>query len=268
MVFIDPGAALAPRRFGLPPHPCEEGRLGEVLGVIRERLLESHVAVVTHYHYDHYLYRIGEEEYYHRGLVLAVKHPESSINASQRVRAWRLLRRMGVGERVARLVYADGGVLEFEDVVLRFSPPVPHGERGTPLGYVVMVGVEADGVRFVHASDVQGPGDRAALEWIVGFRPDVVVLSGPPLYLEGGRVASVERMMGNLFELVSRLPRGSTLVVDHHFVRDGVPGVLGDVRRVAAARGVRVVTCAEFMGVEPRVLEAERRELWRGVRSC
>ncbi|AEM37967.1 hypothetical protein Pyrfu_0095 [Pyrolobus fumarii 1A] len=268
-VFIDPGASFAPRRYGLPPHPCEEARLEEALSRIRSVLRDVHAAVITHYHYDHYLYRSGEEEYY-RGLLLLVKHPESSINVSQRLRAHRFLRKQGVAE-LARVAYADGGSFEVEDVRLVFSPPVPHGRPGTPLGYVVMVLVEADGVRLVFASDVQGPGSREALEWIISTRPDVVIMSGPPTYMEGVKVPEEEVRASTslLLELVSRLPRGSTLVLDHHTLRDAsFREKLGEVYSLAGTRGVRVVTAAEFMGVPLEPLEALRRRLWEGEVSC
>ena len=263
-ILIDPGASLAPRRYGLPPHPVEEARLEEVLGEIRSLMRDVHAVAITHYHYDHYLYRRGEEEYY-RGLRVFAKHPREHINQSQRLRAHRLLEKQGVAG-IARVEYADGRSFEVEDVRLVFSPPVPHGRPGTPLGYVVMVLVEADGVRLVYASDTQGPGSREALEWIVSASPDIVIISGPPLYMEGGRVPEEEirEELGNLEELASRLPRGSILVVDHHSLRDlGYREKLEPVYRAAAARGVRVVTAAELMGRPVEQLEARRRELWR-----
>ncbi len=268
-VFIDPGASLAPRRYGLPPHPCETSRLEGVLSRVRLVIRDVHVVVITHYHYDHYLYRSGEEEYY-KGLRLLVKHPESWINASQRCRARRLLVRQGVAD-VARVEYADGRVFEVEDVVLRFSPPVPHGKPGTPLGYVVMVSVEADGVRLVFASDVQGPGSREALEWILAQKPDIVIMSGPPLYMEGVRVdkGELEESMHNLEMLVRVLPRGSTLVVDHHTARDPrFREKLSSITSAAGERGVKLTTAAGFMGVREELLEAYRRELWRGDMTC
>ena len=264
LVVIDPGASLAPRRYGLPPHPVEQARLEEVLNEIRRLVREAHAAVITHYHYDHYLYRSGEEEYY-RGVRLYVKHPRSSINRSQALRAHRLLERQGVAS-LARVEYADGRSFELEDVRLVFSPPVPHGRPGTPLGYVVMVLVEADGVRLVYGSDTQGPGSREALRWIIEAKPDIVIISGPPTYMEGGRVPreEVEASLRNLVELVQSLPRGSTLVVDHHALRDiGYREKLRDAYGAAAARGVRLVTAAEFMGRPIEQLEAMRRDLWR-----
>ncbi len=236
---------------------------------MRESLRDVHAAVITHYHYDHYLYRRGEEEYY-KGLRLFVKHPEEWINASQRGRARRLLVRQGVAG-LARVEYADGRVFELEDIVLRFSPPVPHGRPGTPLGYVIMVAVEADGVRLVFASDVQGPGSREALDWIIAAKPDIVVMSGPPLYMEGVRVdrGELEESMRNLAELVERMPRGSTLVVDHHTARDpSFHEKLSSIVEAASARGVKLVTAAGLMGVREELLEAHRRELWRGELRC
>ncbi len=53
-VLIDPGVSLAPRRYGLPPHPIEEQRMNEHWEDIKEHAARSDVLIVTHYHYDHY----------------------------------------------------------------------------------------------------------------------------------------------------------------------------------------------------------------------
>ncbi|MDK2464732.1 MAG: MBL fold metallo-hydrolase, partial [Candidatus Korarchaeota archaeon] len=52
-LLIDPGVALAPRRFGLPPHDVERERLRSLARVIEEHARRARILVVTHYHYDH-----------------------------------------------------------------------------------------------------------------------------------------------------------------------------------------------------------------------
>lgn len=263
-IFIDPGASLAPRRYGLPPHPVELERLEESLARIREELRDSQVVVITHYHYDHYLPRPGDAELY-RGKLLFVKHPASSINVSQRIRAYRFLRRNGVGELAGRVAYMDSGEGEVEGVRLVFSEPVPHGPEGTKLGYVVMVLVEAEGRRLAFTSDVQGPTSRRALDILVSWRPHTVVLGGPPTYLEGFKVP-VEQVEQGLrgMELLLGTPGLEELVVDHHLTRDpNYRERISDLLEKARRIGVRVATAAEYMGVREELLEARRRELWR-----
>ncbi len=266
-IFIDPGASLAPRRYGLPPHPVELRRLEEALERIREELLDSDAVVVTHYHYDHYLFRPEDSDLY-RGKLLFVKHPTSSINVSQRIRAYRFLKKNRVEEKADNVVYMDSSTAELGGVRLEFSEPVPHGPEGTKLGYVVMAMVEAGGRRLVFTSDVQGPMSRRAVEIIQAWRPSIVVLGGPPTYFEGFKVPveHVEQGLKSMEELVG-MPGLEELVVDHHLVRDlNYRDRISRVLEKAGRLGVRVVTAAEYMGVEEDLLEARRRELWRSGR--
>ena len=263
-IFIDPGASLAPRRYGLPPHPVELERLEESLERIREELRDSQGIIITHYHYDHYLPRPEDAELY-RGKTLFVKHPTSSINVSQRIRAYRFLRKNGVEELADRVIYMDSAEAEVEGVKLVFSEPVPHGPEGTKLGYVVMVLVEAEGRRLAFTSDVQGPMSRRALDILVSWRPHTVVLGGPPTYFEGFKVPveHVERGLRGM-ELLAETPGLEELVVDHHLTRDinyreRISGLLDKAGKL----GVKVFTAAEYMGVREELLEARRRELWR-----
>ena len=258
-IAVDPGVSYAPRRYGLPPHPVELKRVEEVRDEILRELEDTDVIVVTHYHYDHYLYR---SEWYHayKGKTLIVKHPEQNINASQKVRAYRLLKKGGVASLVSRLEYGDGRRFELPGgVVVEVSPPVPHGVEGTRLGYVVMVMVEYDGCRFVHASDVQGPASETALRQLLGWRPDVVFLSGPPLYRESvDDDGAALRGLEGLRTLAREVP---LVVVDHHMARSlDYPERLREVNREA---GVEALTsAARFMGRECELLEARRKELW------
>ena len=259
-VVIDPGVSYAPRRYGLPPHPAELERLREIEERIRRELVDADVVVVTHYHYDHYIRGDGAAELY-RGKLLLIKHPRSMINASQRMRAYRWLRLDGVEEAAERIIYIDGSRVELDGVVVEASPPVPHGAPGTPLGYVVMVSVECCGERIIHASDVQGPVDGAALRWILERKPDILFISGPPTYFAGFKVPreEVEKGLEGLRRLAEAL-RDSTIIADHHFARDlAYPEYISGLRGL----GARVVSAAEYMGVPYEPLEALRKQLWR-----
>ncbi|KSW12741.1 hypothetical protein CF15_05625 [Pyrodictium occultum] len=259
-IFIDPGVSYAPRRYGLPPHPLEIRRLEEIKERIYKELEDTDIVVITHYHYDHYLYR-GEEAELYRGKVLLVKHPTRSINVSQRIRAHRLLKGNRVAELARQVIYLDGSTYRVDQgLEIRGSPPVPHGPDGTKLGYVVMVLVECCGYRFVHGSDVQGPISARAMEILQRWSPELVFISGPPTYFEGYKVdeESVAQGLRHLEEL-ARAAR-EAVVADHHFARDlEYPSYLEDIR----SRGGRVLSAAEFMGVEYEPFEALRRDLWR-----
>jgi len=262
-IIIDPGAALAPRRYGLPPHPLEYERLNEVLGVIRKELVDSDMVIITHYHYDHYLRSKDDVEFYN-GKKLYVKDPYTMINASQRIRAFRLFKKNKIEGLVKEIIFADGKIVEYGRVKLYFSQPVPHGEEGTPLGYVIMVMVEEDGYRILHTSDVQGPISNKTLDLIFEWKPNMIILCGPPTYFEGYKVptASIKRGLNNMLKLLE-LEELETIIIDHHLLRDlNYRERISELLRLSKAYKIRIYNAAEYMGQEINQLEARRRELW------
>ena len=264
VVGLDLGASLAPRRYGLPPHELELRRLEESLEEAERWLTESHVVVITHYHYDHYM-RDRPELY--KGKMLLVKDPRSNINRSQAIRSHVFLKKKGV-EEIARVEPADGRVFEVEDVRIEFSPAVWHGEPGTKVGRVIMARIVTEDGVVVYTSDVQGPGDPEALRILLEWsepRPDIVILGGPPTYFAGFKVpvAAVESGLRMMLEVVEKV-RPRVLVVDHHLLRDlRYAEKIQEHIEAAGRLGVRLVTAAELMGRPVEQLEARRRELWR-----
>jgi predicted metallo-beta-lactamase superfamily hydrolase len=146
--------------------------------------------------------------------------------------------------------------VEVEGVTIRFSPPLPHGQDGSEFGHIVAVTVD-DGMRFVHASDLQGPASPVATAYLVRERPDLVYVSGAPTYLQGqiGREV-VQRGIDNLVRLVGET--GCRVILDHHAVRE--PRFRD--RLAQAFNTGRVVTAAEFLGRGDECLEARRAALW------
>ncbi len=265
LIVIDPGASLAPRRFGLPPHELEKRELELALDRIRDAMGEASVVVITHYHYDHYIR--GEPDLY-RGKLLIIKHPRRDINRSQAIRSYRLLKKEGVAEIARDIVYGDSQTVSIGRLRVDLSPPVWHGYPGTRVGRVIMVRIVDRDESLVYTSDVQGPADPAALEILRSWsrpRPRVMVVDGPPTYFAGFKVPveHVEEGLRGMAEAV-RLVKPEVLVVDHHLLRDiRYAEKINDTMRASREVGVKVLTAASYMGVEERLLEARRRELWR-----
>ncbi len=257
-IAVDPGVSYAPRRYGLPPHPRELERLEEKKELIYGELIDTDIIVITHYHYDHYLYHEDEAEYY-KNKILLIKDPRHSINVSQRIRAHRLLKKMNI-ESIAKDIHIlDNNVYEIDKgLIIRGSPPVPHGPDDSKLGYIAMVLIECCGERIVHASDVQGPISRKALEIIAEWRPTILIISGPPTYFAGLKVEEEQVRQGlNNLSLLAEI--ADVLVADHHFARDlEYPSYLDQLRRI----NTRVLSAAEFMGLPVELLEAQRKLLW------
>ena len=115
----------------------------------------------------------------------------------------------------------------------------------------------------MHAPDVQGPMYDEPLKLVLAKKPDLVLMGGPPTYLEGFKVESNALITAQqkLIELAKRVP---LLVVDHHLLRSlDYRDYLRPVISSAERAGNRVLTAAEFVGLEPELLEARRKELHR-----
>ncbi len=263
-VGLDLGAAIAPRRYGLPPHDVEWRRLYEALDKAESLVRESDVIVLTHYHYDHYL-RDNPELYYNKTLI--VKDYSRNINASQRFRGYMFLLKTGLKDR-ARILIGDNNVFKIGDLTVELSKPVWHGEPGTKVGRVLMVRVTCEGESLIFTSDVQGPADPEALTILEGWstpRPSIAIVGGPPTYFSG-KVVSVESVEMGLRGLASfmRKAKPEMLILDHHLLRDlNYKSHIREHEEIARELNVKLQTAAEYEGRPIEQLEARRRELWR-----
>jgi predicted metallo-beta-lactamase superfamily hydrolase len=154
--------------------------------------------------------------------------------------------------------------LDLIEAEVTVSPPLPHGEEGTPLGHVVglLVTDRLEGRRFVFASDVQGPLSGVVAAWLIRQRPHLVYCSGPPAYLERDLGhALIEQGVENCLRVVEQT--GCRVILDHYAIRD----VRYRERFARLWATGRVVTAAGFLGLDDQPLEAQRRTLWAGARK-
>jgi hypothetical protein len=141
------------------------------------------------------------------------------------------------------------------DGSLSFSPPIPHGEEGRGNGTVMMTRIEDGGEVFVHASDIQMLNDEA-IEFILAWQPNIVIASGPPIYLPVLTLEKQEKALHRTLQLAKEV---DTLILDHHLMRSKKGKQWLD--RVCSLSGGKVICAADFMGRRRRLLEAER-VLW------
>ena len=256
-IVIDPAVALAPNRFGLPPHPVEEEAEAALWSRVKEQVAKADVIIVTHYHYDHV---DPKEPEIYEGKTVLLKHPRRMINRSQRERAASLLPRLR--KLADGIMYADGRSFSFGDTEVRLSKPVPHGATATR-GYVIEVSVRADET-FLFTSDVQGPVLEEQVDFILGEEPDLVFVDGPTTYIDSPYLPVELREANDNLVRIVREAGISRLVVDHHLTRDlDYRERIGRVYEAGEELGVTVECAAEFLDVEPNLLEARRRELYQ-----
>ncbi|MBS7288090.1 MAG: hypothetical protein KIH01_04935 [Candidatus Freyarchaeota archaeon] len=262
-IVVDPGVALAPRRYGLPPHPIELKRMSEHWNRIKEAAIAADILVVTHYHYDHHN---PHEPNIYRGKTVLVKHPTKKINLSQKRRAAFFFEQVRPLARV--LEYSDGREFSFDNVTLKFSQPVFHG-TSEKLGYVTELSISEGSCTLVFTSDVEGPSLEEQAEFILQEDPDIVICDGPVTYMLGYRYdyESLEKSLVYVSKIFHET-KVKEFIFEHHLLRDlDWREKLKPLLLEAEDCGVKVVTAAEYMGLENELLEANRKNLWEKLRE-
>ena len=139
--------------------------------------------------------------------------------------------------------------------MLSFSKPVPHVVSEHNLEKVIMTRIEGDCI-FVHASDIQLLNNEAVSK-IVSWGPDVVLASGPPLYLCRLSKDQVKEAWENAIRLSQKV---DTLILDHHLMRsyDGFEWV----EMLSDETNKKIMCGADFMKKPRMLLEAQRKDLY------
>jgi predicted metallo-beta-lactamase superfamily hydrolase len=256
-ILIDPGATLAPARFGLPPAEDEWEALRRANDRISAYATRSSFIFVSHYHEDHF----RSDPVTYAGRLVLAKDPRRMIAGRQARRAEALWKAL---EGQAKVESADGIHRRESSLELRVSPPLPHGVDGTPFGSVVALTIvdPAERERFVFAGDLQGPASAVAAAYLIQQRPTLLYLSGPVSYLERevGRDV-IERAIDHLLRIVEAT--GCRVIMDHHALRDA-----RFAERFARLWDTsRVVTAAAFLGLPEAPLESRRNRAWAPARK-
>jgi predicted metallo-beta-lactamase superfamily hydrolase len=268
-ILIDAGVALGPR-FGKKPHPIEYQARAQCRARIREYASKSQVIIVSHYHNDHHTPNytdtvwLGssaqEAEQIYRGKIMIMKSIRDSINLAQRKRGWmfqRFLKTIGSTCHIA-----DGAKFEFGKTIVRMSTPVPHGEEASGLGWVLMTTIESEHKKIIHASDVQGPMSKKTTNAILKQKPDLLLLGGPPFYLEKVKVdtKTIRGGVANAIKIARSIP---TVIFEHHALRsENWIEEIRPIRDAASEAGHVVVTAAEYLGLKSNALESIRQRLY------
>ena len=257
-ILIDPGVALGPRRYGLPPHPVEIERLHQHWERILKAAQQADIFIITHYHYDHH--NPDHVEIF-EGKEVYIKHPLENINRSQRGRASFFRERLG--ELPSKVEFAEGKTLRFGRTTVVFSDSVFHGTNSR-LGHVVEVFIESPDGTFLFSSDVEGPAVEEQVRFILEHPAEIIYIDGPMTYMLGYRYSAkhLERSIENLIRIIEEV-RPKVMILDHHLLRDlHWRERMAPVFDAGEGNGVKVVCAAEFMGEPVEQLEARRKELY------
>ena len=254
-ILIDPGIALGYLRHGLLPHPFQV-----LAGAIIRKKIVSALAgatdvVFSHFHGDHVpLEHANPYQLSMQSVAGLLKGPRIWGPGPENLQGEMRRRRDAICLACGRDIPVSEGL---SNGPFRFSGPMPHGESGGVLGTVMMTRIEEDGFVFVHASDIQlleGLPIRQILDW----EPDVVLASGPPLYLAGLHKSFWEKALENALCMSEKV---KTIILDHHLLRSR-QGIrwLDELN----ARSMNSIICAaDFMGEKRRFLEAWRNDLYK-----
>jgi predicted metallo-beta-lactamase superfamily hydrolase len=256
-IVIDPGVALGYVRNGLLPHPVQIA----VGRQIRERILnvlENATDVVfSHFHGDHV--PLVDANPYQLSM-------RSLPRTFQELRCWSKSDDDLTGKvrkRFQDLVDLSGSNMQVaegrSEGRLSFSRSVPHGTLDSNMGTVMMTRVEMNGCVFVHASDIQLLDDRT-IDKVIGWRPDIVLAAGPPLYLAQLNNTEREAARDNAVRLAQQV---EVVILDHHLMRSREGA--GWLDALSTTVGKKVYCAADYMHQPRRLLEADRKQWYQQI---
>ncbi|MBN2424760.1 MAG: hypothetical protein JXR46_06160 [Calditrichaceae bacterium] len=255
-IFIDPGIALGWSRYGFLPHPFQVAVGSEIRKTIVEELQTATDVIISHFDGDHC--PLSDPNPYQLGIsqikdsLAKCRIWAKGLNNSPQTQQQRRKELTEIlGKEIQNAEGLKAGPFEF-------SLPVPHGAKATKENMVMMSRIEENGMVFVHASDIQ-LSEEDTIDQILEWKPDIVLVSGPPLYRYTS--ASFQRLLEIAWENALKLSeKVNTLIIDHHLLRSE-EGIKWLEKLKLHAKNT-VCSAADFMGKQPIFLEAWRKELY------
>jgi predicted metallo-beta-lactamase superfamily hydrolase len=257
-VLIDPGTALGPKRFRLPPHPVEQETAQKVQKLLYDELADATHVVITHFHGDHHpMVEADTSQLDAREVLTFLKRTEILVKSNQGVSRRQKHRRRLLEQLLGKsLTDADNG----QFAAISFSEPVPHGEPGNKAGTVIMAKLTAKNTTFVHGSDIQLLNDKA-VEIICNWKPDIAFIAGPPLYILENQKNSNDLLESINLHLARLTSACGKVILDHHIMRSRDGEAWLD--RMAETHGKEnICYAADFSQLPRNLLEANRPMAW------
>jgi hypothetical protein len=252
-ILIDPGISLGYTRHGLLPHPIQIAVDEIIRAKIIEELKSATDLVFSHFHGDHipfknanvYQIKLNQVKKHLKDINIWSKSAEDESHKFQE-RAWDL--------KFNSNHFTEAEAQTIDDLI--FSEPVFHGEKDSFLGQVMMTKIKLKNKYFVHASDIQFLY-TPTIKKLIMLQPDIVIASGPPLYLSHIDQKIAAEAAENILLLSSKV---ETLIIDHHLLRAETG--LRYLRELNNKSKNQIISAADFMGLKPCLLEARREEFY------
>jgi len=256
-ILIDPGIALGYTRYGLLPHPVQVAVDERIQRKIVEKWSEATDVVISHFHGDHVPLKNANP------YQLSLRRV---VGLNQKIRI--------LTKDLSHLSLVEKGRAESLSLALKkslipvsgkreeaitFSQLMPHGERNSRRGKVMMTRIEDGNDVFVHGSDIQ-LFDGEPVSQILSWHPNVVLVGGPPLYLPHFSKRQLEKAWQNAVKLSQGV---DILIIDHHLMRCQ-KGVVW-LKRLSLKTGRRIICAADFMKKPRMLLEARRKHLYKEI---
>jgi uncharacterized protein len=254
-ILIDPGASVAPLRYGLSPHPVEEWQLQKHLDRLRLFTESATAVVITSIHRDHFA---PDHPEWMKNKILFMKNPNRETTPDERKTAFHYLK--NVKSLAREIHFADERSFKFGNTELVFSPACSNGQE-----YFIQLMVRSEEKALLFSSNVQGFGSDEAASFMLGFKAETVYLDGPVTYTQKYR--SSPDAMASLLERMRKVALGTGahhVILDHHLMRDvDWEKHVRPFLRFGSEKGIQILTAAAFRGDAPAFLEARRGQLYQ-----
>ena len=253
--IVDPGLSIQADSFPL----SESKRLylrSTYKHRIKKKAKQADVGVISHYHYDHFTQEPDRKIYGRKRMF--VKDPDNDINDEQKKRSHELLEK--IESMTNRIDVADGQTFYLDRLKLAFGEPQWHGPPETEMGQVIPLMIEDTSTdrSVLYTSDLDGPVDTDARDWIIRQDPDEIIYNGPPTYLLDFVLDYQDYAKGvqNMISVIEEVAP-SKIVLDHHLLRDyRYEDLFRPVYIAAEQHNTTVHTAADEHGEQPVVMDA------------
>ncbi len=155
-----------------------------------------------------------------------------------------------------KIKFAEGKEFKFKNTKIRFTKPLFHGVEFSKLGWVFATVIEYKGEKLIHTSDLNGPIIEDYAEWIIKENPDILIIDGPMTYMFGYLLIRVnlKRAIENMVRIIENT-NARLIIYDHHLPREKkFRQKTVEVWNKAEIENKKILTAAEFLGYQPKVL--------------